>query len=99
MCWDAYFKSGFHPDGASFGNRKEQQKKPSTKCTLEVMHWPRGGRNVPQRVILWCQRPPSDQTVALYFKEYLVRADETWVKANDESNVVNRAACLQTSRK
>jgi len=27
MCWDAYFKSGFHPDGACFGNRKEQERK------------------------------------------------------------------------
>ena len=27
MGWDAYFRSGFHPDGASFGSRKEQERK------------------------------------------------------------------------
>ena len=29
MGWDAYFRSGFHPDGAFFGSRKEQERK---KC-------------------------------------------------------------------
>ena len=26
MRWDAYFRSGFHPDGAFFGSRKEQER-------------------------------------------------------------------------
>jgi len=27
MGWDACFRSGFHPDGAFFGSRKEQERK------------------------------------------------------------------------
>ena len=99
MGWDAYFRSGFHPDGAFCGSRKEQERRTSMEYTLEVTHWPRGGRNVPQRVMLWCQRSPSDQTLALCFKEQLVRDEETWVKATNEKKMVNRDGCLQTSRK
>ena len=33
MRWDAYFRSGFHPDGTCFGSRKEQERK-----TCQKMH-------------------------------------------------------------
>ena len=49
--------------------------------------------------MLYCHRSPSDQTMALSFKEQLVRVDGTWEKAKDESKVVNRDGYMKTSRK
>ena len=34
MGWDACFRSGFHPDGAFFGSRKEQERKNCHKVYL-----------------------------------------------------------------
>ena len=34
MGWDAYFRSGFHPDGAFFGIGKEQERKNCHKVYL-----------------------------------------------------------------
>jgi len=85
MGCDACFRSGFHPDGAFFHSRKEQEiKKNCYKVHLGRLSLATRSENCPSEYTAvlpeLTQFVVSDKTLVLSFKEQLVRVDETLVK-------------------